>query len=103
MPTGPRGEKRHAEKIIGILVAITCLTLGDAAQAACRTAADDYQLQRDARTRDTTPEQLESMLTAGLLARAAAGFKTAVEELVCRGWSQSQIDEALRRMGHPRS
>jgi len=35
--------------------------------------------------------------------RAAAGFKTANEELVCRGWSQSQIDEALRRMGHPRS
>ena len=91
-------------KIIGILVAITCLrTLGDPAQAACRTAADDYQLQRDARTRDMTPEQVETMLTAGLLARAAAGFKTAVEELVCRGWSQSQIDEALRRMGDPRS
>ena len=89
-------------KIIGILVAITCLTMGDAAQAACRTAAD-YRLQRDARTRDTTPEQLETMLTAGLLVRAAAGFKTAVEELVCRGWTQSQIDEALRRMGHPRS
>lgn len=90
-------------KIIGILAAITCLTLGDAAQAACPTAADDYQYLRSARTHDTTPEQLEIMLTAGLLVRAAAGFKTAVEELVCRGWSQSQIDEALRRMGHPRS
>ena len=77
-------------KIIAILVAITCLTLGDVAQAACRTAADDYQLQRDARTGDMTPEQLEMMLTAGLLARAAAGFNTAVEKLVCRGWSQSQ-------------
>ena len=43
------------------------------------------------------------MLTAGLLVRAAAGFKAAVEELVCRGLSQSQIDEALRRTGHPRS
>jgi hypothetical protein len=29
-------------KIIGILVAITCLTMGDAAQAACRTLADAY-------------------------------------------------------------
>jgi hypothetical protein len=85
-------------KIIGILVAITCLAMGDAAQAACRTAADDYQLQRDARTRDATPEQLEIMLTAGLLVRAAAGFKTAVEELVCRGWSQSQIDDAVLRV-----
>lgn len=103
MPKGPRGERRNAEKIIGILVATACLTLVDAAQAGCRTAADDYQLQRGARIRDTTPEQLETMLTAGLLARAAAGFKTAVEELACRGWSQSQIDEALRRMGHPRS
>ena len=90
-------------KIIGILAAITCLTMGDAAQAACRTAADDYQLQRDARTRDMTPEQVEIMLTAGLLARAAAGFKSAVEELVCRGWSQSQIDDALRRIGRPQS
>jgi len=85
-------------KIIGVLVAITCLTLGDAAQAACRTVADDYQLQRDARTRDMTPEQLEIMLTAGLLVRAAAGFKTATEELLCRGWSQSQIDAAVRRV-----
>jgi len=84
-------------KIIGILVAITCLTMGDAAQAACRTLADAYQLQRDARALDTTPEQLEIMQTAGLLARASAGFKTAVEELVCRGWSQSQIDDAVRR------
>ena len=84
-------------KIIGILVAITCLTTGDAAQAACRTLADAYQLQRDARALDTTPEQLEIMQTAGLLARASAGFKTAVEELVCRGWSQSQIDDAVRR------
>jgi hypothetical protein len=90
-------------KIIGILVAITCLTMGDAAQAACRSSADAYQLQRDARVLDSTPEQLETMETAGLLARAAAGFKTAVEELVCRGWNQSQIDEALRRKGHPRS
>ena len=90
-------------KILGILLAITCLMLGDAAQAACRTAADDYQLQRDARTRDMTPEQVELTLTAGLLARAAAGFKSAVEELACRGWSQGQIDEALRLMGHPRS
>ena len=84
-------------KIIGILVAITCLTMGDAAQAACRTLAGAYQLQRDARALDTTPEQLEIMQTAGLLARASAGFKTAVEELVCRGWSQSQIDDAVRR------
>ena len=90
-------------KIIGILVAITCLTMGDAAQAACRTLADAYQLQRDARALDTTPEQLEIMQTAGLLARASAGFKTAVEELACRGWSQSQIDAALRRKGYPRS
>jgi hypothetical protein len=86
-------------KIIGILVAITCLPMGDAAQAACPTlAADAYQIQRDARARDTTPEQLEIMQIAGLLVRAAAGFKTAVEELVCRGWSQSQIDEAVHRM-----
>jgi hypothetical protein len=84
-------------KIIGILVAITCLTMGDAAQAACRTLADAYQLQRDARALDTTPQQLEIMQTAGLLARASAGFKTAIEELVCRGWSQSQIDDAVRR------
>ena len=84
-------------KIIGILVAITCLTMGDAAQATCPTLADAYQLQRDARALDTTPEQLEIMQTAGLLARASAGFKTAVEELVCRGWSQSQIDDAVRR------
>ena len=87
-------------KIIGILVAITCLTMADAAQAACRTLADAYQLQRDARALDTTPEQLEIMQNAGLLARAAAGFKTATEELICRGWSQSQID-AVRRKGHP--
>jgi hypothetical protein len=85
-------------KIIGILVAIICLPMGDAAQAACPTLADAYQLQRDARARDTTPEQLEIMQNAGLLARAAAGFKTAVEELVCRGWSQSQIDDAVHRM-----
>ena len=84
-------------KIIGILVAITCLPMGDAAQAACPTLADAYQLQRKARALDTTPEQLEIMQTAGLLARASAGFKTAVEELVCRGWSQSQIDDAVRR------
>ena len=90
-------------KVIGIIVAITCLTMGGAAQAACRTSADAYQLQRDARALDTTPEQLETMLNAGLLARAAAGDQTAVEELVCRGWSQSQIDAALRRKGHPRS
>ena len=85
-------------KIIGILVAITCLTLGDAAQAACRTAADDYQLQRHARVLDTIPEQLKIMETAGLLVRAAAGFKTATEELACRGWSQSQIDAAVHRV-----
>src|SRR5215471_1592480 len=85
-------------KIIGILVAITCLTMSDAAQAGCRTLPDAYQLQRDARALDTTPEQLEIMETAGLLARAAAGFKTAVEELVCRGWSRSQIDAAVRRL-----
>lgn len=90
-------------KIVGILLAITCLMVGDAAQAACRTLADAYQLNRDARVLDTAPEQLEIMEVAGLLVRAAAGFKTAAEELVCRGWSQSQIDEALRRMGHPRS
>ena len=84
-------------KIIGILVAITCLTMGDAAQAACRTLADAYQLQRDARALDTTPEQLEIMQTAGLLVRATAGFRSATEELVCRGWSQSQIDDAVRR------
>ena len=88
-------------KIIGILVAIACLPMGDAAQAACPTLADAYQLQRDARARDTTPEQLEIMQIGGLLARAAAGFKTAVEELACRGWSQSQIDAAVRRKGHP--
>lgn len=85
-------------KTIGILVAITCFPMGDAAQAACPTLADAYQLQRDARALDTTPEQLEVMQNAGLLARAAAGFKTAVEELVCRGWSQSQIDDAVRRV-----
>ena len=90
-------------KIIGILVAITCLMMGDAAQAACRTLADAYQLHSDARVLDTTPEQLEIMLNAGLLARAAAGDQTAAEELVCRGWSQSQIDAAVRRKGHPRS
>lgn len=90
-------------KIIGILVAITCLTMSGAAQAACRPLPDAYQLQRDARALDTTPEQLEMMQIAGLLVRAAAGFQTAAEELVCRGWSQSQIDEALERMGHPRS
>ena len=84
-------------KIIGILVVIACLPVGDAAQAACPTLADAYQLQRDARARDTTPEQLEIMQIAGLLVRAAAGFKTAVEELTCRGWSQSQIDDAVRR------
>ena len=84
-------------KIIGILVAITCLPMGDAAQAACPTLADAYQLQRKARALDTTPEQLEIMQIGGLLARAAAGFKTAVEELACRGWSQSQIDDAVRR------
>ena len=55
-------------KIIGILVAIACLPMGDAAQAACPTLADAYQLQRDARARDTTPEQLEIMQIAGLLA-----------------------------------
>ena len=85
-------------KIIGILVAIICLPMGDAARAACPTLADAYQHQRDARARDTTPEQLEIMQIGGLLARAAAGFKTAVEELACRGWSQSQIDEAVHRM-----
>ena len=85
-------------KIIGILVAITCLPMGDAAQAACPTLADAYQLQRKARALDTTPEQLEIMQIGGLLVRAAAGFKTAVEELTCRGWSQSQIDDALRRV-----
>ena len=69
-------------KIIGVLVAITCLTMGDAAQAACPTSVDAYQLQREARARDTTPEQLEIMQIAGLLVRAAAGFKSATEELV---------------------
>jgi len=98
MAKGPRDEKRPAEKIIGILVATTCLAMGDAAQATCRTLADAYQLRRDARTLDTTPERLEIMLNAGLLARAAAGFQTATEELVCRGWSQSQIDDAVRRV-----
>jgi hypothetical protein len=97
-PTPRRGKHM---KIIGILVAITCLPMDDAAQAACRTLADAYQLQRDARVLDTTPEQLEIMLNAGLLARAAAGDQTAAEELVCRGWSQSQIDAAVRRKGHP--
>jgi hypothetical protein len=67
-------------KIIGILVAITCLTMGDAAQAACRTLADAYQLQRDARVLDTTSEQLEIMLNAGLLARAAVGDQTATRQ-----------------------
>jgi hypothetical protein len=85
-------------KIIGILVAITCLTMGDAAQAACPTLPDAYQLQRDARALDTTPEQLEIMQIAGLLARAAAGFQTATEGLVCRGWSQSRIDAAVSRV-----
>ena len=85
-------------KIIGVLVAIICLSMGDAAQAACPTSVDAYQLQREARARDTTPEQLELMQIAGLLVRAAAGFKTAVEELVCRGWSQSEIDDAVHRM-----
>ena len=84
-------------KIIGILVGIICLPMGDAAQAACPPIPDAYQLQRDARALDTTPQQLEIMQTAGLLARASAGFKTAIEELVCRGWSQSQIDDAVRR------
>lgn len=72
--------------------------MGDAAQATCRILADAYQLRHDARTLDTTPERLEIMLNAGLLARAAAGFQTATEELVCRGWSQSQIDDAVRRV-----
>ena len=85
-------------KIIGILVAIACLPMGDAAQAACPPLPDAYQLQRDARARDTAPEQLETMQIAGLLVRAAAGFKTAVEELTCRRWSQSQIDDARRRV-----
>jgi hypothetical protein len=85
-------------KIIGVLVAITCLTMGDATQAACPTSVDAYQLQREARARDTAPEQLEIMQIAGLLVRAAAGFKSATEELVCRGWSQSQIDAAVRRV-----
>ena len=85
-------------KIIGILVTITCLQMGNAAQAACPTLADVYQLERKARALDTTPEQLEIMQIAGLLVRAAAGFNTAVEELACRGWSQSQIDEAVHRM-----
>jgi hypothetical protein len=77
--------------------------MGDAAQAACRTSADAYQLQRDARILDTTSEQLQIMLNAGLLARAAVGDQTATEELVCRGWSQSHIDAAVRRKGLPRS
>jgi hypothetical protein len=85
-------------KIIGILIAITCLPMGDAAQAACPPLPDAYQIERDARARDTTPEQLEIMQIAGLLVRAAAGFKTAVEELACQGWSQSQIDQAVHRM-----
>jgi hypothetical protein len=85
-------------KIIGIFVAVICLPMGDAAQASCPTLVDAYQLQRDARARDTSPEQLEIMQIAGLLVRAAAGFKTAVEELVCRGWSRSQIDDAVHRM-----
>src|SRR5215469_9749734 len=85
-------------KIIGVLVAIICLPMGDAAQAACPTLANAFQPQRDARALDMTPEQLEMMETTGLLARAAAGFKTAVEELGCRGWSQSQIDAAMRRV-----
>ena len=85
-------------KIIGILVAITCLPMGDAAQAACSPLSDAHQLQRDVRVRDTASEQLEIMQIAGLLVRAAAGFKTAVEELTCRGWSQSQIDDAVHRV-----
>jgi hypothetical protein len=36
-------------KLIGIIAAIGCLTMVDAAQAACRTSADAYRLQRDAR------------------------------------------------------
>ena len=90
-------------KILGLLVAITCLTMGDAAQAACRPLLDTSQLQREARAVDTTAEQLERMQIAGLLVRAAAGFQTATEELLCRGWTQSQIDDALRCMGRPRS
>jgi len=85
-------------KIIGILVAITCLPMSDDAQAACTTLADAYQLERKARALDTTPEQLEIMQIAGLLVRAAAGFKTAVEELACRGWNQSQIEDTVHRM-----
>jgi hypothetical protein len=85
-------------KIIGILVAITCLPMGYAAQAVCPTVADAYQLERKARALDTTPEQLEIMQIAGLLVRTAAGFETAVDELVCRVWSQSQIDDAVHRM-----
>ena len=92
------GCEKESMKIIGILVAIACLTVGHAAQAACRTLADAFQLQRDARALDATPEQLENMQIAGLLARAAAGFQTAVDELVCRGWSQSQIEAAVRRV-----
>lgn len=84
-------------KIVGILLAVACLTIGSAAQATCRTPADVYGLQRDARAQDMTPEQLEIMLNAGLIARAAAGFKSAAEELACRGWNQSQIDDAVRR------
>ena len=85
-------------KIIGVLVAIICLSMGDAAQAACPTSVDAYQLQREARARDTTPEQLELMQIAGLLVRATAGFRSATEELVCQGWSQTQIDAAVRRV-----
>jgi hypothetical protein len=38
------------------------------------------------------------MQIAGLLVRAAAGFRSATEELVFRGWSESQIDAAVRRV-----
>ena len=93
-------------KIIGILGAIACLTMGNAAHAACSTPADAYQdFQRQARVLDTTPdpEQLEMMQIAGLIVRAAAGFKTAEEELICRGWSQRQIDDAVHRMAAQRA
>jgi hypothetical protein len=85
-------------KIIGILVAITCLAMGGAAQATCPTSANADQLRGYARLRDMTPEQAEMLQIGVLLARSAAGFQTATEELLCRGWSQGQIDEAVRRM-----
>src|SRR6185437_11632829 len=100
--TGRMGRNAHM-KIIGILVAIACLAMSGAAQAACPTLPDAYQLQRDARARDMTPEQFEEMKIAGLLVRAGAGFKSAVEELACRGWRQSQIDEAVHRMAARRA